>query len=218
MTEGTSQGLFIVVAIVIFGIFVVMAYILFEDTLSPAMANMFTTATEHAEMNREISDNLVTTQDWTTWQNSASTGTVEIVEMTDEYIIFEATKHSIHGGIHFQNTIVEPNTKYALSYDITLLDGEVDRLGGHLKSNLSSKVYINQKYYRDEYHEGVPFTLTKGNPVHNKVIYTTNDEITDMDFVHIQPNREYTSKVSLLERYDKAYKVKVENIRFVKIR
>lgn len=49
MTNGTSQGLFIVVAIVIFGIFVLMAYILFEDNLSPALANMFTNATETAQ-------------------------------------------------------------------------------------------------------------------------------------------------------------------------
>lgn len=44
MTEGTSQGLFIVVAIVIFGIFVALAYIMFEDTLSPALAGMFNDA------------------------------------------------------------------------------------------------------------------------------------------------------------------------------
>ena len=48
MTDGTSQGLFIVVAIVIFGIFVVLAYILFEDSLSPTLANMFSDATETA--------------------------------------------------------------------------------------------------------------------------------------------------------------------------
>lgn len=41
MTDGTSQGLFIVVATVIFGIFVVLAYILFEDTLKPALAGIF---------------------------------------------------------------------------------------------------------------------------------------------------------------------------------
>lgn len=46
MTDGTSQGLFIVVAIVIFGIFTLMAYILFEDTLSPALASMFTDGIE----------------------------------------------------------------------------------------------------------------------------------------------------------------------------
>ena len=51
MTDGTSQGLFIVVAIVIFGIFVVLAYILFEDTLSPALASMFTEAVEQSTEN-----------------------------------------------------------------------------------------------------------------------------------------------------------------------
>lgn len=48
MTDGTSQGLFIVVAIVIFGIFTLMAYILFEDTLSPALIGLFGDATEKA--------------------------------------------------------------------------------------------------------------------------------------------------------------------------
>ena len=56
MTDGTSQGLFIVVAIVIFGIFVVMAYILFEDTLSPAMASMFNTAIEQATLDLEYGE------------------------------------------------------------------------------------------------------------------------------------------------------------------
>ena len=48
MTDGTSQGLFIVVAIVIFGIFVVLAYLLFEDVLSPAITKIFTDATNQA--------------------------------------------------------------------------------------------------------------------------------------------------------------------------
>ena len=48
MTNGTSQALNIIVAIVIFGIFVLMAYVIFEDSLSPALANMFTNATETA--------------------------------------------------------------------------------------------------------------------------------------------------------------------------
>lgn len=51
MTDGTSQGLFIVVAIVIFGIFVVLAYLLFEDVLSPAIEGLFNTAVENAETN-----------------------------------------------------------------------------------------------------------------------------------------------------------------------
>lgn len=41
MTEGGSQGLFVVVAVIIFGIFVSIAYLLFDDTLKPALAGIF---------------------------------------------------------------------------------------------------------------------------------------------------------------------------------
>lgn len=41
MTNGTSQGLFVVVAIVIFGLFVLMSYILFRDTLKPSLTAIF---------------------------------------------------------------------------------------------------------------------------------------------------------------------------------
>lgn len=42
MTEGTSQGTMILVAIIIFGIFVVLAYYLFEDRMRTMIDNMFT--------------------------------------------------------------------------------------------------------------------------------------------------------------------------------
>lgn len=44
MTDGTSQGLFVVIAIVIFGIFVGLAYTVFGDVLQPKMVNLFETA------------------------------------------------------------------------------------------------------------------------------------------------------------------------------
>lgn len=44
MTDGTSQGLFIVVAIVIFGIFVGLAYTAFGEVLQPKMVTIFETA------------------------------------------------------------------------------------------------------------------------------------------------------------------------------
>jgi hypothetical protein len=49
MTEGASQGLFVIVAIVIFGIFVLISYVLFKDTLKPSLANIFTDGLEQAE-------------------------------------------------------------------------------------------------------------------------------------------------------------------------
>lgn len=41
MTNGTSQGLFIIVAVVIFGIFIAMSYMLFRDNLSISLASIF---------------------------------------------------------------------------------------------------------------------------------------------------------------------------------
>ena len=49
MTNGTSQGLFIVVAIVIFGIFVGMSYTLFGDEMAPALVDLFGDSTEQAD-------------------------------------------------------------------------------------------------------------------------------------------------------------------------
>ncbi|MFB5393761.1 hypothetical protein ACE4Y5_03605 [Enterococcus faecalis] len=42
MTNGTSQGLFAIIAIVIFGIFVFISYLLFKNNLNPTLANIFT--------------------------------------------------------------------------------------------------------------------------------------------------------------------------------
>lgn len=42
MTNGTSQGLFAIIAIVIFGIFIFISYLLFKDNLNPTLANIFT--------------------------------------------------------------------------------------------------------------------------------------------------------------------------------
>lgn len=55
MTEGTSSGLMIVVAIVIFGLFVSMAYTIFGGNLTPSLQNIFETATE-VDLDRESSD------------------------------------------------------------------------------------------------------------------------------------------------------------------
>ena len=49
MTEGASQGLFVIVAIVIFGIFVLISYVLFKDILKPNLTNIFTDSLEQAE-------------------------------------------------------------------------------------------------------------------------------------------------------------------------
>lgn len=49
MTNGTSQGLFVVVAIVIFGISVLVSYLLFRDTLNPNLSTIFEDSLTHAD-------------------------------------------------------------------------------------------------------------------------------------------------------------------------
>lgn len=49
MTDGTSQGLFVIVAVVIFGIFVTIAYSLFGDKLKLSLASIFEDSFTQAE-------------------------------------------------------------------------------------------------------------------------------------------------------------------------
>lgn len=49
MTNGSSQGLFVIVAVVIFGIFVLISYVLFKDTLKPSLSTIFTDGLEQSE-------------------------------------------------------------------------------------------------------------------------------------------------------------------------
>ena len=58
MTNGTSQGLFIVVAIVIFGIFVSMSYVIFGDEMAPALVDIFGTATEQVKFDKNADYNI----------------------------------------------------------------------------------------------------------------------------------------------------------------
>lgn len=51
MTNGTSQGLFVIVAIVIFGIFVLISYILFKDNLKPSLSTIFTDSLNQTQIN-----------------------------------------------------------------------------------------------------------------------------------------------------------------------
>lgn len=46
ITNGTSQGLFVFVAIIIFGIFLFISYLLFRDTLKPSLGGIFTDGLE----------------------------------------------------------------------------------------------------------------------------------------------------------------------------
>lgn len=107
MTNGTSQGLFVVVAIVIFGIFVLISYLLLKDNLKPTLANIFTDGLQQAEdsSNPEnknslpVKDNIIFTGEKNAssqllgYQYSYLNDTYDIVSKES------ATQISIDGGV-----------------------------------------------------------------------------------------------------------------------
>ena len=58
MTNGTSQGLFIVISVIIFGIFVLISYILFKDTMKTSLTTIFTDSLEQSSNNLDGSINI----------------------------------------------------------------------------------------------------------------------------------------------------------------
>ncbi|HGF7074684.1 TPA: hypothetical protein ACF3CV_002461 [Enterococcus faecium] len=56
MTNGTSQGLFIVVAIIILGIFIAISYLLFRNTLKPSLSTIYCDSFEQIDENTNLLD------------------------------------------------------------------------------------------------------------------------------------------------------------------
>lgn len=56
MTNGTSQGLFIIVAVIIFGIFVLISYLLFGDKLKTGLASIFDDSLEQVGLSSDTND------------------------------------------------------------------------------------------------------------------------------------------------------------------
>ena len=87
MTNGTSQGLFIVVAIVIFGIFVGMSYTIFGDEMAPALVDLF------GDSNEMVSNTLTKT----------------IISNEEYDFIFNKDTQTIVGYIGTSSKVVIPN-------------------------------------------------------------------------------------------------------------
>ena len=213
MTEGTSQGLFIVVAIVIFGIFVVLAYILFEDTLSPALANMFMDATETAS-DRLIDKSKPFDANQLLLHNPQKRD-LYIVSQDSSQITFESTApNNIQAGVYIEGNHFKQKGSYILEYDITLLGGEMYQLGGHIHlGNEKQDMYINDVKQDSIYYVGNPYAFEKDVPVRIKVHFEHQKEIVN-DKIYIQPNRGAIVGMDYLT----PYKVQLSNVTLTKVR
>lgn len=96
MTEGTSQGLFVVVAIVIFGIFIGLSYTLFgSEGLSNDLKGIFSNATEQAskKLSNAKMTNILSNEDTRAMlTNHPTTHPVQIESLTSNGDTFQRIK------------------------------------------------------------------------------------------------------------------------------
>lgn len=90
MTNGASQGLFIVIAVVIFGIFVAISYLLYRDNLTPSLSKMF------CDSFTQVSE-----------QTGFNTGECSVPTGTEEfgYYMVPNMEASLKGDVLYSNTI-----------------------------------------------------------------------------------------------------------------
>ncbi|MDK4345566.1 hypothetical protein M1W04_13120 [Enterococcus faecium] len=88
MTDGASQGLFVIVAVVIFGIFVLISYILFRDNLKPSLAKIYCDSFTQVSENTGLGNGLcsVDDSDVEILDDSFDGNKAEIVEEKDSFI------------------------------------------------------------------------------------------------------------------------------------
>ncbi len=141
MTNGTSQGLFIVVAIVIFGIFVGLSYTVFGSNggLTDGLQNLFYKATEQVvyDIAPKTEINLIAYSDVTSY----------VIPNTDTYLnngksIVLGTAN-IGAGVRMPYTLVEENKNYKLTFKVRKLSGTLNAMGGHLWYADDTKVFID---------------------------------------------------------------------------
>ncbi len=202
MTNGTSQGLFVVVAIVIFGIFVGLTYTLFgSEGLSNDLKGIFENGTEQA--NKSLKSNYL-------YDYYNDSKTLTVISESKDSIQFSTKQTGKAGdGVVVKSEMLEPNKTYKLSYDMTLIDGNITRIAGHILLGerityyldgklVDTKGYIDGNFYSHTYSESYP----NDKKIHHiEIIFDTNLTSLDEDGnlisdifptdskVYIQPNR-----------------------------
>lgn len=205
MTDGTSQGLFIVVAIVIFGIFVALSYTVFgNDGMTGSTVNMFETALTEVEnktnpMEKLEGFDMSRVVDWR--------GSDWIVDLDNEKMTFSSDSSYI-GGVYLPEELFDMGETYTLKFAIRKLDGEVQGLGGHLATSTNVLARINNRRVplwegNESTHDRHDWSRTlvypNDNELHNvSVTFTVDRDSSDRN-VYIQPNRNpagYTQQLS----------------------
>lgn len=153
MTEGTSKGLFIVVAIVIFGIFVGLTYTLFgSEGLTKDLKIIFENSIQKTEN---------TFKGWNNVNFSISEFKRESINYTsssNNSVEYTSDGQYVNGeGIFIPVTYFEKDANYRLTFEITKLEGSILNVGGHLHVSEKFKTYVDGKLQKETYLYGIPY-------------------------------------------------------------
>ncbi len=218
MTEGTSKGLFIVVAIVIFGIFVGLTYTLFgSEGLTKDIKIIFETPID--KINNSSALKTVTFKDWKPVVIKAN----DSVQQLDNGFLIDSSG-TAGLGLILDSTYINHGQEYELSFDITKISGDITRIGGHSYTleGTQYNVYIDDVLVGHEFNVNTqPYIFD--NTTHNvrvTFVGTLESNTETVGFInnsiYIQPNRYYGTDTSI-KNYGKPYKAKIENILFKEI-
>lgn len=211
MTNGSSQGLFVVVAVVIFGIFVAISYSLFRDQLSPALASIFRESIEQTTL--KLNKKMTTAENFENFELNS------YILMGNSMII-EGYPFS---GVLLSSKHLEANKNYELSFEYTDLGDTIKYLAGHLTVSTFTKVYIDGELSESDWHStniASPLFRKDGSKHKIRILFNTDrwenpigndtgNPSTDKN-VYIQPNRLSSSITT-------EYKIKLENFKLSEI-
>ncbi len=216
MTEGTSQGLFVVVAIVIFGIFVGLSYTVFGDVLQPQLVNIIRTSTDiNSKSVKEF--NLEDVEAWN--------GTDIKLSPTENKFLFSSNPKFM-GGLRFPADYFKKGSTYRLAFDITKLSGDIEGIGGHLFTSKNTVVTLDGQEITEGWRTNSSIGLENETPWSLGVVYPNDtethtvtvtfeinidikDSVTNDPNIYIQPNRNQSAGYAP-EAHD--YSVLIENI------
>lgn len=227
MTDGSSQGLFVVVAVVIFGIFVAISYSLFRDQLSPALASIFSESTETA------TDKLLGGKNVLIWDklSNVNKGEDSTLVKNDDSIILSSNGISF-AGIKYSQEALENDTSYVFKFDVELLSGTLSHIGGHMHSSEYLKIFVNgEKISESQFSESdtAEYILSKnqwqrgvpldGNGKYNiEIHFDTNMWYVDFPYTSNLNSASYRSFYIEGNRYHfgNPYSLKLSNMELIK--
>lgn len=152
--------MFVVVAIVIFGIFIGLSYTLFGNTLKPAVVNLFEKATEQSS------------NDLNNWS--------DVTELDTSNLSWDRETQKGKQTVIFGPEYFKQDGVYKVNFDLTLDSGTIEYLGGHLHTTDASVVKVDGVAMtsplngQNSWRYGIPFDIEVGETKHVELTFTAN--------------------------------------------